>query len=213
MRLSRKPVTDAGRRLLATGAERIYSFAQPWDWDGRWLIVMLSVPEQRRAVRHQLRTRLAWAGLGSIGGGVWLTPHVERETELTAAIRDEPDADARSFIAQLGELGDPQQLIAEAWDLDSVRDQYVAFIEDFGRPRPSSMEAQFRMETLLVHAWRRFPFLDPDLPPSHHYLAAYRWPRDRAHALFVDRHQRWAAAARTYFEQLESNFSLDARAA
>lgn len=209
-RRSRMSLTDAGRRLLATGAERIYSFAQPWEWDGRWLIVMLSVPEQRRAVRHQLRTRLAWAGLGSIGGGVWLTPHVERETELTAAIRDEPDADARSFIAQLGELGDPQQLIAEAWDLDSVRDQYVAFIEDFGRPRPSSMEAQFRMETLLVHAWRRFPFLDPDLPPS---LLPRDWPRDRAHALFVDRHQRWAAAARTYFEQLESNFSLDARAA
>ena len=209
-RRSRISLSDAGRRLLATGAERIYSFAQPWEWDGRWLIVMLSVPEQRRAVRHQLRSRLAWAGLGSIGGGVWLTPHVERETELTAAIRDEPDADARSFIAQLGELGDPHQLIAEAWDLDSVRDQYVAFIEGFGRPRPASMEAQFRMETLLVHAWRRFPFLDPDLPPS---LLPRDWQRERAHALFVDRHERWAAAARTYFEQLESNFSLDVRAA
>jgi phenylacetic acid degradation operon negative regulatory protein len=203
-------LTDASRQLLATGAERIYSFGRPWEWDQRWLIVILRVPEQRRAVRHQLRSRLAWAGLGSLGGGVWLTPHVEREAELSAAIKEEPDAEARSFIAQLGEMGDPQQLIAEAWDLDSVRDQYQAFIDDFTLLRPSTPEACFRQQTLLVHAWRRFPFLDPGLPAT---LLPSGWPRDRAHALFVERHQRWAALAPTHFEQLEANYGLDSRAA
>ncbi len=209
-RRARMFLTDASRRLLATGAERIYSFGQPWQWDGRWLIVILRVPEQRRAVRHQLRSRLAWAGLGSLGGGVWLTPHVEREAELGVAIGDEPDADARSFVAKLGSLGDPQQLIAEAWDLDSVRNQYQAFIDDFGRLRPSTPEACFRQQTLLVHAWRRFPFLDPDLPAS---VLPADWPRDRAHTLFGERHERWAAPARTYFDQLESSYGLESRAA
>jgi phenylacetic acid degradation operon negative regulatory protein len=209
-RRARMSLTDASRRLLATGAERIYSFGRPWTWDGRWLIVILRVPEQRRAVRHQLRSRLAWAGLGSLGGGVWLTPHVEREAELSAAIREEPHADARSFVAELGELGDPQELIADGWDLNTVRDQYLAFIEDFARLRPSTPEAVFRHQTLLVHAWRRFPFLDPDLPAS---LLPRDWPRDRAHALFVDRHDRWAAVARAYFERLEASFGLEARAA
>jgi phenylacetic acid degradation operon negative regulatory protein len=209
-RRARMFLTDASRRLLATGADRIYSFGQPWEWDGRWLIVILRVPEQRRAVRHQLRSRLAWAGLGSLGGGVWLTPHVEREAELSAAIRDEPDADARSFVAELGELGDPEQLIAEAWDLEAVRDQYLAFIEDFARLRASSPEAHFRHQTLLVHAWRKFPFLDPDLPSR---LLPRNWPRERAHTLFVDRHERWGAGARAYFEQLESGLDLESRAA
>jgi phenylacetic acid degradation operon negative regulatory protein len=209
-RRARMFLTDGGRRLLATGAERIYSFGRPWDWDGRWLIVILRVPEHRRAVRHQLRSRLAWAGLGSLGGGVWLTPHAEREAELSAAIREEPDADGRSFVAELGEMGDPHELIAEAWDLVSVRDQYQAFIDDFARLRPSTPEAYFRQQTLLVHAWRRFPFLDPDLPAS---VLPSDWPRDRAHTLFVERHGRWASAARSYFEQLESNFGLDLRAA
>jgi phenylacetic acid degradation operon negative regulatory protein len=209
-RRARVFLTEASRRLLATGAERIYSFGQPWEWDGRWLIVILRVPEHRRAVRHQLRSRLAWAGLGSLGAGVWLTPHVEREAELRVAIGEEPDAEARSFIAQLGEMGDPGQLIAEGWDLERVRDQYLAFIDDFARLRPSSPEAFFRQQTLLVHAWRRFPFLDPDLPAS---LLPPNWPRDRAHSLFVDRHERWAPGARTHFDQLESNFGLNSRAA
>jgi phenylacetic acid degradation operon negative regulatory protein len=209
-RRSRMFLTDASRQLLAPGAERIYSFGRPWEWDGRWLIVVLRVPEQRRAVRHQLRSRLAWAGLGSLGGGIWLTPHVGRERELSAAIREEPDADARSFVAELGEMGDPQGLIADAWDLDSVREQYQSFIEEFARLRPSSPEACFRQQTLLVHAWRRFPFLDPDLPAE---LLPADWPRDRAHSLFTDRHERWSAGADTYFEQLESSFGLESRAA
>jgi phenylacetic acid degradation operon negative regulatory protein len=209
-RRSRMSLTESSRQLLATGADRIYSFGQAWQWDGRWLIVILRVPEHRRAVRHQLRSRLAWAGLGSLGGGVWLTPHVEREAELTAAIRDEPDAEARSFVAELGVMGDARELIAEAWDLDSVRDRYRAFIDDFIRLRPSTAEGYFRQQTLLVHAWRRFPFLDPDLPPS---MLPADWPRDRAHTLFVERHERWAAAARTYFDQVESSHGADSRAA
>lgn len=210
-RRARMSLTEAGRRLLQTGAERIYSFGAPWEWDGRWLIVVLRVPEQRRSVRHQLRSRLAWTGLGSLGGGVWITPHVEREDELVGAIGDEPDADARSFVAELGAIGDSHQLVAEAWDLKAVGAHYLDFIDDFSRRRPSTPEACFRQQTLLVHAWRRFPFLDPDLPPA---LLPADWPRERAHRLFVDRHERWRSAARAHFEALESGLdAAEARAA
>src|SRR5947199_98832 len=95
-RRTRMTLTGPTAELLRSGAERIYSFGDPWEWDGRWLLVVLRVPEESRAVRHQLRSQLAWAGLGSLGGGVWLTPHVEREDELAAAMNDEPAADANS---------------------------------------------------------------------------------------------------------------------
>ena len=85
-RRTRMSLSHATAELLRTGAERIYTFGQPWQWDGRWLVVILRVPEERRAVRHQLRSRLAWAGLGSLRGGVWLTPHVEREQELASGV-------------------------------------------------------------------------------------------------------------------------------
>lgn len=186
--------------LLRTGAERIYSFGSPWRWDGRWLVLVLRVPEARREVRHQVRTRLAWAGLGSMGGGVWLTPHVEREAELREAIREAPAAEATSFVAELGSMGTPIAVAAAAWDLDQVRAQYEAFIEDFAAIRPSSGEAFFLARTLLVHAWRKFPLLDPDLPSE---LLPAGWPRRRAHDLFTGRHARWAAPANDHFEELE----------
>ncbi len=199
-RRARMTLTDPTAELLRAGAQRIYPFGQPWEWDGRWLVVVLRVPEERRAVRHQLRSRLAWTGLGSLGGGVWLTPHVEREPELAAAINGESAAEATSFVAALGSIGNPRQLVADGWDLDRIRTQYVAFIDDFSRVRPTKPQDCFRVQTLLVHAWRKFPFLDPDLPAS---LLPAGWPRDRAHQLFVDRHERWQATARSYFEQLE----------
>jgi phenylacetic acid degradation operon negative regulatory protein len=209
-RRARMTLGERTAELLVTGAERIYSFGQPWQWDGRWLLVTLRVPEESRAVRHQLRSRLAWTGLGSLGGGLWLTPHVERQDELAAAIKDEPAADARSFVATIGSIGDPEQLVADAWDLDRVRDQYAAFIEDFSRGRAVTPEACFRQQTLLVHAWRKFPFLDPDLPAA---LLPAGWPRQRAHDLFVSRHARWQAGALEYFKQLEGELDVGDRAA
>jgi phenylacetic acid degradation operon negative regulatory protein len=209
-RRTRMTLTERTAGLLASGAERIYSFGEPWEWDGRWLLVVLRVPEERRDVRHQLRTRLAWAGLGSLGGGVWLTPHVEREEELAAAINGEPAAGASSFVAQSGSIGDPRQLVGAAWNLESVSEQYQAFVDDFARVRASTPEACFRQQTLLVHAWRKFPFLDPDVPVE---LLPARWPRERAHALFVDRHERWRTGAGAYFDELEAAVEVNGRQA
>jgi phenylacetic acid degradation operon negative regulatory protein len=204
-RRARLTLTRATAELLASGAERIYTFGDPWQWEGRWLLVTLRVPEKRRAVRHQLRSRLAWTGLGSLGSGLWITPHVERERELAAAIRDQPVAEARSFVASLGTIGDPAQLVADAWDLDSVRETYEAFIDDFSGVRAISPEACFRQQTLLVHAWRRFPFLDPDLPAE---VLPPGWPRERAHDLFVARHERWREKAVEYFAELEGELAV-----
>lgn len=200
-RRARLSLSERSIELLRAGAERIYSFGEPWRWDERWLVVVVRVPEDRRQVRHQLRTRLAWAGLGSLGGGVWLTPHVEREAELVTAVGGGPTAEVTSFRAELGAFGDPHRVVRDAWDLDRVREQYDAFLEDFGRVRPASPGACFRLQTLLVHAWRKFPFLDPDLPAE---LLPAGWPRRRAHDLFVDRHASWQDAARAHFEQLEA---------
>jgi phenylacetic acid degradation operon negative regulatory protein len=204
-RRARMTLSPRTAELLRSGAERIYSFGEPCRWDGRWLIVVLRVPEKSRAVRHQLRSRLAWTGLGSLGGGVWLTPHVEREQELAAAIAQEPAAEARSFVAGFGAIGRPDQLVADAWDLDRVRRQYGAFIEDFDRVRALTPEACFRQQTLLVHAWRKFPFLDPDLPAE---LLPADWPRRKAHELFITRHERWRAKALEYFAALEGELAL-----
>ena len=197
---ARVQLTAGTADLLRTGAERIYGFGRPWEWTGDWLIVVLRVPEARRDVRHQLRTQLAWAGLGSLGGGVWVTPHVDREAELEALVRAESAADVVSFRGRIGTLGDPRRVAEAAWDLEAVAGQYEQFYSRFRRSKPASPAAVFRAQTELVHEWRKFPFLDPDLPED---LLRWGLRRRRADALFRDRHERWEKAARSYFEGLE----------
>jgi phenylacetic acid degradation operon negative regulatory protein len=200
-RRARMRLTDETAEMLRAGAERIYGFGEPRDWDGRWLLLVLRVPEQRRDLRHQLRTRLAWEGFGSLGGGLWISPRVEREAELRRLVGDDPAAELLTFHAELGALGDPQRLIGQAWELAEVADAYDDFVATFGRLRPKAPEAVFRAQTLLVHAWRKFPFLDPDLPED---VLPSRWPRARAHEVFDDRHAAWHAAAQDYFSSLEA---------
>jgi phenylacetic acid degradation operon negative regulatory protein len=191
-------LTEESVQMLETGARRIYSFGEPWEWDGRWLLVVLRVPEERRDVRHQVRTRLAWAGFGSLGGGLWITPHVERERELTDV---DSLAELLSFQASLGTLGDPANVPAEAWDLEAVAAAYRDFVARFGRLRPKTPEAVFRAQTQLVHEWRKFPFLDPDLPEA---MLPVGWPRAQALVVFRERHESWHAPAQDYFHSLEA---------
>src|SRR3954469_15018011 len=104
-RRSRVHLSAETAEMLRSGAARIYSFGEPWEWDGRWLLVVLRVPEERRDVRHRMRTRLAWAGFGSLGGGLWISPHVERERELADAGGGDSGAELASFHGGLGALG------------------------------------------------------------------------------------------------------------
>jgi phenylacetic acid degradation operon negative regulatory protein len=196
-RRSRMTLTPGSAELLRDGARRIYEFGRPIGWDGRWLLLVLRVPEQRRELRHRLTTQLAWAGFGSLGGGLWITPHADREHQ----VQPEPPAQLLSFRAELGALGDTANVIAEAWDLPGLREHYDQFLADFGGPEPDEPAAVFAAQTALVHAWRRFPFIDPDLPDD---LLPGDWPRPRAYALFRERHERWAPAAQEHFTRLSS---------
>jgi phenylacetic acid degradation operon negative regulatory protein len=199
-RRARVYLTDETREMLTSGAARIYGFGEPRGWDGRWLLVVVRVPEQRRDVRHVIRSQLAWAGFGSLGNGLWLSPHIDREAEVTRIVRDLSVAEIMSFRAEFGDISDPAKVLSDAWDLDAVAERYREFAERFGRLPSKTPEAVFRAQTELVHTWRKFPFLDPDLPQE---MLPGRWPRTRAHQVFVERHADWEGPARDYFGSLE----------
>ena len=197
-RRTRWRLTGSARRLLTDGAERIYSFTRPaGDWDGRWLLVYARVPESDRRARHVVRSRLSWAGFGSLGAGLWISPHPDREAEAVGVLRAAGlDGDAHVFVATRSGLGDVRVMVAAAWDLAAVEQQYEQFIEEFRDPAPGDVLAR---QVELVHAWRRFPSVDPALPRE---LLPARWSGLEAARLFGDRHQHWSGDARLEWKRL-----------
>ena len=187
-RRTRWRLTDSARRLLTDGAERIYSFTGPApDWDGRWLLVSVRIPESDRRVRHVVRTRLTWAGFGSLGAGLWISPHLSREAEATSVLREAGVADgAHMFAATRTGVADERVMVAAAWDLAAVEEQYEQFIAEFRARVPGDVLAR---HIELVHAWRRFPSVDPALPRE---LLPPRWSGLAAARLFAERREQWS---------------------
>jgi phenylacetic acid degradation operon negative regulatory protein len=201
-RRARWHLTDAGRRLLVEGTKRIYELGADDDhWDGRWLVVLCSVPEEQRAKRHQLRAQLGFAGFGFLGPGVAVSPHLDREGAANAVLADlDLLPGAMVFRAEAGELVEADDLLARAWDLEALAGAYTDFAESFAGRRPTTDAARFADLIGLVHEWRRFPFLDPGIPAG---LLPRNWPGRHARAVFTDRHDAWTPGAQRWYEELE----------
>lgn len=194
-------LTTESERLLLDGTERIYGFTATADqWDGRWLIVHARAPESERPARHVLRTRLTWAGLGSPAPGVWVSPHAGRVAEVEQ-ILDEAGvlADAQVFVAEHRGGGSMRAMAAAAWDLDAIEARYEEFVTRF-RGRSSRDPLTATVE--LVHAWRRFPWIDPLLPPA---LLPSPWSGVVAARLFARLHAKWAPDARAEWAGLNDS--------
>jgi phenylacetic acid degradation operon negative regulatory protein len=197
-RLARWHLTDAGAHLLTSGTARIYGFgAGDDDWDGRWLVVLCSVPEEQRTKRHQLRSQLAFAGFGFLGPGVAISPHLDREPAAAAVLADLGlVTGAAVFRAEAAALTPAGDLLDRAWDLDALGADYRRFLADVADRHPRTDEQRFAAVVDLVHAWRRFPFVDPEIPRR---LLPPGWPGRQAKDAFDSRHAAWSPGAGAWF--------------
>jgi len=202
-RRSRLRITDTAVAQLRAGRERTMTFGRPREWDGQWLLVALTVPEDRRALRHHFRTELAWLGFGSLGNGLWLSPHTENEgAALTLLQSIEGPKGAYVFTSARPAAHTPREIASSAWDLDSLRSRYDAFCAEFENREPRDPALVFTAWIDIYTQWRHFPLSDPELPDS---LLPRDWPRHRAHQLFHERIEEWSATAQEYFATLEEH--------
>jgi phenylacetic acid degradation operon negative regulatory protein len=196
-RRTRWRLTPAAERLLRDGTERIFGFtAAAADWDGRWTVVIARAPETERAARHVLRTRLRWAGFGNVMPGVWVSPRSDRGAEVLQILAEAGLPDGYLFTAEYQGGSSLAAMVGSAWDLDELTREYDEFITAFGgdvTPDPLVRVID------LVHAWRRFPWIDPGLPAQ--FLPA-PWAGATAAVLFARLHAAWAGAALAEWKQL-----------
>jgi phenylacetic acid degradation operon negative regulatory protein len=199
-RRTRWLLTPTATKMLTDGARRIYSFGPATAWDGQWVLVQVRIPETDRRARHVVRTRLAWAGFGSLGPGLWISPHAAREQEAMRVLREAGVASgAHVFVARRTGLSETRDMVAAAWDLPEIEAEYEQFVAEFRSPSVPKDVLLRQLE--LVHAWRRFPALDPALPRE---LLPPRWTGTRAAELFSDRHERWQDDARREWKRLNN---------
>jgi phenylacetic acid degradation operon negative regulatory protein len=201
-RRTRWHITPAGHDALTAAKNRLFASGPERDWNGEWLIVLTTVPENHRNLRHRLRTSLSWAGFGSLGPGVWLSPHPAHATEARSVLASLGDPIQATLLhARLDDPGERRRLVAQAWDVAELDRQYRAFV-DYVKPlRPESPGQALAALAHLLYQWRRLLLADPGLPPA---LLPPQWSGEQARRLLLERHPRWQRQARAWWEGHEA---------
>jgi phenylacetic acid degradation operon negative regulatory protein len=190
--------------LLDEGRDRIFNRARG-PWDGYWNMVIYSVPEAERALREQLRKKLAWFGFGPLSAAVWLSPH-DRGDQVREAFADEAAVKLDVFRSRSAGLEADRDIASRAWDLDELDRDYVELLEVY-RPRLRAYRsgelrgADALVERMrLINDYRRFPFRDPDLPPE---LLPEGWHGRLAHEVFLEAHGLLRGPAEDWVDALD----------
>jgi phenylacetic acid degradation operon negative regulatory protein len=174
--------TEHGRRVMLDGRGRVQDGEiVTRQWDGTWTVVGFSMPESWQRERHDLRSRLQWAGFGMVQAGLWVAP---RRVDIAAVLEDSPLGEyVRAFEAAPTGPTEPVRLIAEAYDLQSLAARYLDFAarwKPFDSDGPVPADPVGR-RIVLTTDWLQTVRDDPRLPLE--FLPA-DWPAIHAEILF-----------------------------
>lgn len=196
-------LTERSYELFREGANRVFHDASTTHrWDGRWLVIIVPIPESHRATRKKLYAALRWAGFGNPSAGIWVTPHADRLPEAQTAIESLGlSANTISFIGSPAAVGIPEsELVERSWDLDKVSRAYEELRERFAGTEQLSGKDALIAHIELIDALRHTPYMDPQLPQE----LLPDWPGfevvSRLQALRAERapsaHAHWLTIAR-----------------
>lgn len=215
-RLVHYRLTPRCERLLIEGDGRIFTLGRLPADVGPWTVLWHQIPEDRRLERTRLGRRLRFLGFGSVQDSVWLSPH-DHSAEVVDLLGElDVTGFATVFVASVGAgagLGLPA-MVARAWDLSGLAERYDAFCSGFerylgvGPPSMGDREA-FLVRTRLMHLFRGFAQLDPELPED---LAPLSGPRTRAAEIFEALYAGLAAASQRHFDAVTATGGAPAAA-
>jgi phenylacetic acid degradation operon negative regulatory protein len=198
-------LSDPARVILNEGDRRIFERAQA-SVDEGWLLAVFSVPETERDKRHQLRSRLAWLGFGTVSAGVWIAPArlfgetsevLERHglTEYVDLFRGEHLA-----------FADIKTQVPTWWDLSRLQglysdflDRYASVLTGYRRRRTYDVRQAFADYASALTDWRRLPYSDPGLPPE---VLPREWNGVRAAETFFELQSRLAGPAHRFVDSV-----------
>lgn len=206
-RASYYALTPRGQVRIEEAAQRIFKL-HPESWDALWRILIVHASRHDRQRRDQLRRELAWIGFAPLSRGIYITPVDLLDRMAALADRYGLAGKIEAFTARHEGPSTGAQLAAQSWDLAAIDGAYAGFVREW-RPRLEkrrSAEARgeglpdataFGEKTRLVHAFRKFLFVDPGLPQD---LLPARWSGSEARVVFSAYYHLLAEGALRFFE-------------
>ncbi|MGY1622478.1 PaaX family transcriptional regulator C-terminal domain-containing protein [Geodermatophilus sp. SYSU D00965] len=147
-------------------------------WDGRWRMVIYTVPETDRSARERVRRTLTRHGFGPLAPATWLSPHKVALDDVRTALAREPLSRLDVLTAQVTPEtgGSDVDLAARCWDLQGVAAAYRRVIDRIravlADPPPDGRPALVTHLRVLAEI-RRIGVSDPMLPDA---LRPHGWP-------------------------------------
>jgi len=201
-------LTEQGISRIEEAGNRIFKL-NPIEWDGKWRVLMYTIPEEKRHIRDELRQELLWSGFGSFSNACWISPNnLEKEVKLLIEKYDISEY-VDFFISEYIGPKDNHTLVEKSWPLEQVVEKYEEFIIKYSKQFIANQEIIKRGEmsdadcfverTKLVHEYRKFLFIDPGLPKE---LLPENWNGTLAASLFNQYYQVLAEPASRFFESI-----------
>jgi phenylacetic acid degradation operon negative regulatory protein len=209
-RLVHYRMTPRCQRLLAEGDGRIFTLGEERVAGDGWTVLWHQIPEDRRLERSRLARRLRFLGFGSVQDSVWVSPHDHR-AEVQALLTElGVGSFGVVFLASVGTSEGLPALVSRAWDLSGLVERYASFVGEFaqyvsrgGRPRRLTDPEAFLIRTRLIHLFRGFPFVDPELPDE---LADVSRARAEAVAVFRVLYDGLAEPSQRHFTAITERY-------
>ena len=195
-------VTQRADALLSEGDDRIFNFGRSDPAVELWTVLWHAIPEDQRVSRSRLASQLRFLGFGAVQDATWVAPR-DREQEARQLLRQlEIEPYVSLMVGRMSPELPPLALIAQAWRLDKTGERYEAFLSEFEGLRKASARKRlspaevFRSRILLLHRFRGFPSMDPELPRE---IDCVRHLRARAVECFDDVYAALQPRADEYF--------------
>lgn len=193
--------------MLQAGDRRIFA-PRRMEAGDPWCLLSFSIPEERRALRHQLRRRLRWIGCGTVSPALWICPgfltdEVEEILE-DLSLREHATVFLTTDARGAGSLRDS---VASWWDLPSIaalHDEFIAEASVLLSAAPADGADAFRRYVRGIDSWRPIPYLDPGLSVE---LLPADWSGDRSEKLFAQLGDRLAEPALEHVLSRTTNIS------
>lgn len=200
-------LTQEGFNKMTEGMRRTFTEFEESKWDKKWRVLIYSIPEKERQVRDQFRKEITWMGFGQVTPGTWITPHNLFDPILRLIKQYTIENYVQMFEAEHVGLANTAHLVSQAWDLVSTNNKFKDFITEF-KPRLQTFKEEgdrwkaeiiFAERVILVHEYRKFLHIDPQLPLE---LFPNGWLGEEARQLFNQYYKSLSPVAIQFYNSI-----------